>query len=245
MSKDNKAKKTKKRYRSLEKKTALWGLIFLLPWLIGLVFFFLRPLVLTFYYAFSSMEMENGVFKGTFNGIENFKYALGVDADFTKDLASAFTGMLTNVPIQIFVSLFIAILLNGQFKGRGFFRAIFFIPIILATGITTIELSEVSLTAQASESVVDLDWLTELVVNSGIPEQITTLLTSYISNIFDVVTTSGVQILIFLSGLQAISPTLYDYTSNDFSNDSGVSCIQHFRSICKGRCNGYYLQCYL
>lgn len=82
MSKDNKAKKTKKRYRSLEKKTALWGLIFLLPWLIGLVFFFLRPLVLTFYYAFSSMEMENGVFKGTFNGIENFKYALGVDADF-------------------------------------------------------------------------------------------------------------------------------------------------------------------
>lgn len=92
MSKDNKAKKTKKRYRSLEKKTALWGLIFLLPWLIGLVFFFLRPLVLTFYYAFSSMEMENGVFKGTFNGIENFKYALGVDADFTKDLASAFTG---------------------------------------------------------------------------------------------------------------------------------------------------------
>ena len=57
MSKDNKAKKTKKRYRSLEKKTALWGLIFLLPWLIGLVFFFLRPLVLTFYYAFSSMEM--------------------------------------------------------------------------------------------------------------------------------------------------------------------------------------------
>ncbi len=72
MSKDNKAKKTKKRYRSLEKKTALWGLIFLLPWLIGLVFFFLRPLVLTFYYAFSSMEMENGVFKGTFNGIENF-----------------------------------------------------------------------------------------------------------------------------------------------------------------------------
>ena len=113
MSKDSKAKKTKKHYKSLEKKTALWGLIFLLPWLIGLIFFFLRPLFLTFYYAFNSMEMESGVFKGTFNGIENFKYALGVDADFTKDLASAFTSMLTNVPIQIFVSLFIAILLNG------------------------------------------------------------------------------------------------------------------------------------
>lgn len=84
-------------------------------------FLLLRPLFLTFYYAFNSMEMESGVFKGTFNGIENFKYALGVDADFTKDLASAFTSMLTNVPIQIFVSLFIAILLNGQFKGRDSF----------------------------------------------------------------------------------------------------------------------------
>lgn len=49
MSKDSKAKKTKKHYKSLEKKTALWGLIFLLPWLIGLIFFFLRPLFLTFY----------------------------------------------------------------------------------------------------------------------------------------------------------------------------------------------------
>ena len=210
MSKDIKAKKTKKHYKSLEKKTALWGLIFLLPWLIGLVFFFLKPLALTFYYAFCSMEMENGIFKGTFNGIENFKYALGVDADFTKDLATAFKDMLTNVPIQIFVSLFIAILLNGEFKGRGFFRAVFFIPIILATGITTIELTEVSLTSQVSESVVNMDWLTELIVNTGIPTELTSLLTSYISNIFDVVTTSGVQILIFLSGLQAISPTLYE-----------------------------------
>ena len=51
MSKDSKAKKTKKHYKSLEKKTALWGLIFLLPWLIGLIFFFLRPLFLTFYYV--------------------------------------------------------------------------------------------------------------------------------------------------------------------------------------------------
>lgn len=117
-------------------------------------------------------------------------------------------------------------MLNGQFKGRGFFRAIFFIPIILATGITTIELSEVSLTAQTSESVVNLDWLTDLVVNSGIPQQITTLLTSYISNIFDVVTTSGVQILIFLSGLQAISPTLYEVAQLE-----GCSAFETFCKI--------------
>lgn len=211
MSKNKTATKSKKRsYKSLEKRTGRWGVIFLIPWLFGLIFFFLKPLGLTFYYSLCSMEMKDGVFSGTFIGLENFKYALGVDPDYTKDLVSAFTEMLTNVPIQIFVSLFIAILLNGKFKGRGFFRAIFFIPIILATGITTIDLGEVTMTAQMSESVVDMKWLTDLVVNSGIPEQLTTLLTSYISTIFDVVTKSGVQILIFLSGLQAISPTLYE-----------------------------------
>ena len=182
-------------------------MIFLLPWLIGLIFFFLRPLFLTFYYAFNSMEMESGVFKGTFNGIEKLKYALGVDADFTKDLASAFTSMLTNVPIQIFVSLFIAILLNGQFKGRGFFRAIFFIPIILATGITTIELSEVSLTAQTSESVVNLDWLTDLNVNRNSAADYNT---SDFCTFPHLRCVARHQVFRFdlLSGLQAISPTI-------------------------------------
>lgn len=196
---------------SFEKKTALWGVIFLIPWMFGLFYFFLRPLATTFWYSVASLErMEDGTLKGIFCGIENFKYALGVNPDFNKALATTVTEMLTNVPIQIFVALFIAILLNGEYKGRGFFRAIFFIPIILATGITTIELAETSVTEQVSSSVISAKWLIDLVESSGIPSELTGLLITYITNIFEVVTTSGVQILIFLSGLQAISPTLYE-----------------------------------
>ncbi len=208
--KNNKATK-RSFYKSLsfEKKMGFWGVIFLLPWLFGVGFFFVRPLVMMIWYSLSSIS-DSSFKEITFNGIENYKYALTVDADFTKDLAAAVTEMLTNVPIQIFVSLFIAILLNGEYKGRGFFRAIYFIPIILATGITTIELAETSVDKQISESVVSAEWLVDLVESSGIPNQITGLITTYINNIFEVVTTSGVQILIFLSGLQAISPTLYE-----------------------------------
>ncbi|MCD8105103.1 MAG: sugar ABC transporter permease [Lachnospiraceae bacterium] len=213
MSKEKKAKKRRGfSYKSLDfqGKRSVWGVIFLIPWLFGVIFFFLRPLVQTFWYSVCSMELTGGAFKGTFIGLDNFKWVLTVNADFTEMLAEAFIGMLKEVPIQIFLSLFIAILLNGEYKGRGFFRAVFVIPIILATGIATFSLAETSLNAQTSDSVVNMDWLVSLVTNSGIPTSVTTMLTSYISNIFTVVTTCGVQVLLFLTGLQSISPTLYE-----------------------------------
>ena len=71
------------------KKTALWGMIFLLPWLIGLIFFFLRPLINTVWYSLCSMQMENGKFVGTFNGIENFKWVLGVNAHYNRMITKA------------------------------------------------------------------------------------------------------------------------------------------------------------
>lgn len=207
------------------KKTALWGMIFLLPWLIGLIFFFLRPLVNTVWYSLCSMQMVNGKFVGTFNGIENFKWVLGVNANYNRMLTTALTNMFKEVPFQIFLALFIAMLLNGEYKGRGVFRAIFVIPIILATGVATFKLREASLTAVAVESVMDMKWLEDLVINSGIPEELTSLLVTYVNNIFTVVTTCGVQVLLFLSGLQAISPTLYEVAKME-------GCTQ-FETFCK------------
>ena len=207
------------------KKTALWGMIFMLPWLIGVIFFFLRPLVNTLWYSLCSMEMVNGKLTGTFIGLENYKWVLGVNANFNQYLVQVFLQMIQSVPFQIFIALFIAILLNGEYKGRGFFRAIFVIPIILATGVASFDLGEVSMTAQASDSVMNMAWLQDLVVNSGLPENLTSLLVTYVQNIFTVVTTCGVQVLLFLAGLQAISPSLYEVAKME-------GCTQ-FETFCK------------
>ncbi len=207
------------------KKTALWGMIFLLPWLIGVIFFFLRPLINTFWYSLCSMDMVNGKLTGNFIGLENYKWVIGVNANFNKHLATVFMTMIQEVPFQIFIALFIAILLNGEYKGRGFFRAIFVIPIILATGVATFDLREVSMVEQAGDSVMNMAWLQDLVVNSGLPEKFTTLLVTYVKNIFTVVTTCGVQVLLFLAGLQAISPSLYEVAKME-------GCTQ-FETFCK------------
>lgn len=209
------------------KKTAMWGVIFMLPWLCGLIFFFLRPLVNIVWYSLCSLELVNGKFVGTFVGIENFKWVFTVNTRFNRMFVTSFTNMAKEVPFQIFLALFIAILLNGEYKGRGFFRAIFVIPIILATGIATAKVSsnEMSIVAQTAESVMDMQWLEDLVVSSGLPTELTDLLVTYVDNIFTVVTTCGVQVLLFLAGLQAISPSLYEVAKME-------GCTQ-FETFCK------------
>lgn len=191
-------------------KRTLWGIIFLIPWAFGLIFFFLGPLIKTFYYSFFDLTMVSGGFEYVFTGFTNFKYALTVNPTFNQDLLTALIQAGQNVPIQIFVSLFIAMLLNGKFKGRGMFRTIYFIPIILATGITNIDLTGVSSVEEFSTSFVNTGAIVSLLSTGGIPSNLLNMLVSFADSIFEVVTIAGVQMLIFLAGLQAISPTLYE-----------------------------------
>ena len=199
-----------KRKLTYKQKRSIWGVIFLLPWVIGILVFFLGPLVRTFYYSLYKMELGKGVFTYTWTGLENFRYALRVDPNFNQKLIEALLETARNVPIQIFVSLFVAMLLNGDYKGRGFFRLIFFIPIILATGITSIELADVTLSQEASQSFVNVKGIMAIISSSGIPVTLLDYITTFVNDIFEVITTAGVQMLIFLAGLQNISPSLYE-----------------------------------
>lgn len=221
------AKKRKGWYERLSypKKKAFWGFLFLTPWLLGVLCFFIGPLCKTFYYALFEMELKLGGFNYLFTGIENFKYALTVDPNFNSYLVDALKDFAINVPIQVFISLFVAMLLNGEYKGRGFFRVIFFIPIILATGITDIELSTYSVAAQESQSFVSADFLINILMSSGIPQEALTIVLEAVSNIFEVITKAGVQMLIFLAGLQSINPSLYEVAR--------IEGCSKFESFCK------------
>lgn len=209
-----------------QEKRSFWGIIFLLPWLIGILVFFMGPLVKTFYYSLFEMKLETGGFSYKYIGIENFRQALMVNPNFNSAVVKALTDTVKSVPIQIFVSLFVAILLNGDYKGKGFFRLIFFVPIILATGITKINISDISLTAETSKSFFKgADMVISILASSGIPISVLTYIIAFVNDIFDVITTSGVQMLIFLAGLQGISPSLYEVAK--------IEGCSKFESFCK------------
>ena len=152
-----------------------------------------------------------------FTGAENINYVLKTDRDFTTNLASSMVQMLWQVPVIIIVSLFFAILLNQKFKGRVFVRAIFFLPVIIASGIViSIIKSDVVASSALSGSMVSsgdisqTSALSDVLIQLGLSEKIVQFITNIADNLFSIIWQTGIQMIIFLAGLQSIPATLYE-----------------------------------
>lgn len=199
---------------SYPKKTAIWGFLFLLPWLLGFLLLFLVPMLQTFQYGFNQLEIvPTGGIKLTPAGFENFRHALLVDPNFNPLLVNTLIEVFLFTPLIIIFSLLCAILLNGKFRGRAVARAIFFIPIIMATGLMMQRVTNLSGQMQQAtdgENLYGSAIIARLLFNLGIGGQLVSYLQDMVNRIFEIVSLSGIQILIFLSALQSISPSLYE-----------------------------------
>ncbi|WP_327204847.1 carbohydrate ABC transporter permease [Paenibacillus sp. DMB20] len=111
---------------TLSRKKALMGILFTLPWLIGFIFLFAVPLLQSLQYSFHSLKLGEGGLELDFVGAGNFKHAFYVHASFNRVLTESVVGMIVNVPLIIFFSLFVATILNQKFRGRALARMIFF-----------------------------------------------------------------------------------------------------------------------
>lgn len=196
-----------------QKKMGLWGIIFLIPWMLGFFLFFLFPMVEVLRYSFHDMSIIPEL-KLDFIGLNNYNQALRVDPNFLRTLANTLGEVLLMTPLVIIFSLLCAILLNGRFKGRAIARAVFFIPIIMATGLMLERVTNLSgqlATAGAQTGpVFGAGTIAELLFSIGIGKEVVNYLLKSVNDIFRVVSLSGIQILIFLSALQSISPSLYE-----------------------------------
>lgn len=204
---------------SLEQKNRYYGLYFILPWFIGFLFLFLAPLVSSFRYGLSKLKVTDEGFTLNFVGLENYKEALFSHESYVRTLTESFVNIVVNTPLIIIFSLFFAVILNQKFRGRVLARAIFFLPVILASGIiASIESGDLmqSVVRSANDStggglsLMKNLQLTALLLDSGMSPVLVQYFTSAVSRIYEIVSQSGVQILIFLAGLQSISPSLYE-----------------------------------
>jgi ABC-type sugar transport system permease subunit len=204
--------------RTYAEQKALLGFLFVLPWLLGFIFFFIIPLVNSFRYSLSKIEANSSGMKISFIGFENYIHALTVNTSFNRTLTESIINMVVNVPLIVIFSLFLAVLLNQKFIGRSIARSIFFLPVILASGvIMTLETSSlvqaVNDQNQGSGGAIHALGAYELaglMLDAGVSESIVNYLTSAVERIYQIVSQSGVQILIFLAGIQTISPQLYE-----------------------------------
>ncbi len=204
-----------KRRNSFSARRARSGLYFCLPFLLGFLLFFLVPFCQSIRYAFSSMKMTETGLVLEFVGLRNFKEALFTDPQYVRTIVSSARDMVVQAPIILLFSLFIAVILNQKFFGRGLARALFFLPVIIVSGVIVEILSTDYLSAEimsGSQSSGLFQGLGsyDILIAMGIPYWLVDMLVPFVYDIFNLVWNSGVQILIFLAGLNTIPKQLYE-----------------------------------
>lgn len=203
---------------SLSARSAWTAQVFILPFYLGFWFFFFSPLIESLRMSFSNVSVSTGSgYTFDWVGIENYRVAFLEDGTFTTNLITSFSQLAWQVPVVIVLSLFLAIIINQKFRGRVVVRAIFFLPVIFASGVALSMINSDSVAGSAiagnvvsAEGVTSMNSLNELLTNAGFNSEIISLATKIANSLFSMVWRSGIQMIIFLAGLQSISPALYE-----------------------------------
>ena len=221
---------------SLTGKEAVAGLLFVLPFLIGFFGIFLPLIVESIRFSFSNMEVTQTGYvlsPAANGGWEHYLRALTIDPDFNLELLNSIGQMVVQVPLVIIFSFFAATLLNQKFPGRAAARSIFFFPVILTSGVimglenSDLLLQTLSTTGESAEDMESfLNVAMFLSQYTDLPRSVVGFLSNAVNGIYDIVVASGVQILIFLAGLQSISPSLYEASSME-----GATAWENFWKI--------------
>lgn len=203
-----------------ERRKSLIGWLCISPWVIGFLCLYLYPLIQSVRYSLSDLALQAGALNIRFIGLENYKTAFFSDPVFIRTLTATLKDMLYQVPTILIYSMIVALLLNHKFRGRAVMRAIFFLPVIIATGVVmnimkTDTVSMLMMSDAGSSSMFKADMFKNMLQEMGVKGSIVNFVMDTANNIFDLSWRSGIQILLFLAGLQSVPKSLYEASAID------------------------------
>lgn len=212
----------KKKFSTLASRRARAGILFVSPFLVGLFLFYGFSLIRAIFYSFNKITSSpSGDFSFSFLGWGNYFQAFFVDPKFLKILTTSLSNLVVNFFSIMIFSFFVAVVLNQQFKGRVFARIIFFLPVIIYSGVvgmfsndmlTTIATNSLLTTADSSQQSANV----VMGIVDSLPFDVTgliSIITAAVNQLNLITNNSGVQILILLAGLQTIPISLYEASS--------------------------------
>lgn len=200
----------KKIHMTINRRRGIEAFIFLLPWLVGVSLFFIYPIIVSVKLSFSEITKFKG-FIMEWVGLENYHYIFLYDTNFVPTFLQVMYDTILNTPISLVFSLLIAILINRPMKARGFFRTVFFIPVLLGSGYVMKQLLGMGAdTTSITQGIMVPEQMLDLLGPTFAP-----LVQSVLDRITIIFWKSGVQIVLFLAGLQGISSSLYEAAKVD------------------------------
>jgi ABC-type sugar transport system permease subunit len=210
-------KKQKNKLAGLQKRKAFAGYLFTAPFIIGFLMFMIKPMFDSLYMSFCEVTLSPGSVGKKFIGLDNYYLAFRVDPDYAQYLVDEFSRMLLYSAGIIVFSFFVSLILNQEFKGRGIVRAIFFLPVILNSGVmlgleeNNYLMAQIANTVEEATAGVSMTAVLQNVLRTaGVGVRAYEWVFEIIDNIYDVAVASGIQIIIFLSGLQTIPASMYE-----------------------------------
>ena len=226
-------KEIKKSRISYEKKKGLYGYGFIAIWIIGVIYMFIVPIFKSAWYSMCYTELvttaDQAAQRGMtsagiyteWNNFGNYEEALFKNQDYLPKLTESLGAMVPQVIVVMIFSLFIALLLNQKFRGRTFARAVFFLPVLVATGpVLAVIKGDISTNGISSgeqfSALFQTDLVDELLQFLGIynlNQQLTMTIQTITSDIFNLLWSAGIQILIFLAALQQIPVSVKEAAS--------------------------------
>ena len=213
------------------------GLWFVAPFVVGFLLFMFIPLIQSLVFSFNDIKLSADGYNLTFKGWDFYRRALQVDPQIRVDLVNSIVQMLVDLPTILAFSFFSALLLAKPFKGRTLARVIFFLPVIVSTGIivsfensnTVYNMMVDRNVAAAVDAMKPSPSTMTFVLNllgDGVPPAMLGYITGMIDRLYNIVCASGIQIIIFLGGLNTISPSLYEA-----SDIEGATAWENFCKI--------------
>lgn len=210
-----------RRKRGVESIKSRTGFMFVLPWIFGIIVFVIVPLFSFLYFGFAEVTLTQDGLNYTFEGLKFYKQLFNEDAYYFNYFTESLFALFKSVPIVVALSMILAIILNQNFKGRLLARATFFLPVIIASGVVMNVISGFDMAGNFSASAglsgaENTSEYMEVINFAAILEQLNLpggmgkLISEYLNDTFNLIWSCGVQILLFVAGLQTIPAQLYE-----------------------------------
>lgn len=198
--------------RSLRPRTrsTITGTLFFLPWLIGFFAITAYPLVYSLVICFNQVQIKPGAIELKPVGWEYFRQAFAVDTEYPTKLLSSLASVLMGTPLVVVFSLVIALLLNRKFRGRTVYRIVFFLPVVIMSGPVMSELM-----TESSAMSINMDIMGLRSILMELDYGWARILLTFLNSFVRILWFCGVQIIVFLAGLQKIDRNMYEAAAID------------------------------